>query len=158
MSLVLLVGASLFGRSLINLVSHPLGFEPGPVVLARLNPRLAGHTRRRHRLYRTLCDRLSAMPGVASVTFARYSPFGGGRSVNTGVVEGYAAAPDENVKFETIHVGPSYPQTLGIPIVAGRALDIRDVEGAPSVGMVNETFVREVPAERQPNRTAFRPG
>ena len=51
MSLVLLVGAGLFGRSLINLVSHPLGFEPGPVVLARLNPRLAGHTpRERHRL------------------------------------------------------------------------------------------------------------
>ena len=144
MSLVLLVGAGLFGRSLINLVSHPLGFEPGPVVLARLNPRLAGHTPSSAiALYRTLYERVSVMPGVASVTFARYSPFGGGRSVNTGVVEGYAPAPDENIKIEAIHVGPSYPQTLGIPIVAGRALDIRDVEGAPRVGMVNETFVRK---------------
>ena len=51
MSLVLLVGAGLFGRSLINLVSHPLGFEPGPVVLARLNPRLARpHAADRHRV------------------------------------------------------------------------------------------------------------
>jgi predicted permease len=143
MSLVLLVGAGLFGRSLINLVSHPLGFEPGPVVLARLNPRLAGHTAPTAiALYRRLCDRVSAMPGVASVTIAHYSPFGG-RNVNTGVVEGYAPAPGESVKFETIHVGPSYPQTLGIPIVAGRGLDTRDVEGAPRVGMVNETFVRK---------------
>jgi predicted permease len=83
------------------------------------------------------------MPGVASVTIARYSPFGGGRSVNTGAVEGYAPAKDEIVKIEAIHVGPSYPQTLGIPILAGRALDVRDVDGGPLVGMVNETFVRK---------------
>jgi predicted permease len=144
MSLVLLVGAGLFGRSLLNLVSHPLGFEPDPVILARLNPRLAGQTPTNAiASYRTLCDRLSAMPGVASVTIARYSPFGGGRSVNTGIVEGYAPAKDEVVKIEAIHVGPSYPQTLGIPIAAGRALDIRDGEGGPLVGMVNETFVRK---------------
>jgi predicted permease len=144
MSLVLLVGAGLFGRSLINLVGHPLGFEPNPVILARLNPRLAGHTPANAiASYRTLYDRVSAMPGVASVTIARYSPFGGGRSVNTGAVEGYAPAKDEIVKIEAIHVGPSYPQTLGIPILAGRALDVRDVDGGPLVGMVNETFVRK---------------
>jgi predicted permease len=69
---------------------------------------------------------------------ARYSPLGGARSVNEGRIEGRG----DSVSLETIHVGPSYPETMGMPIVQGRSIGIRDVQGTQRVGMVNQAFVR----------------
>jgi predicted permease len=148
MSLVLLVGANLFARSLFNLEQQPLGFDPDHVLLARVNPRLAGYKPDNVAdLYRRLLERLQRLPGVRRVTLARYSPLGGSRSINSGRVEGYAPKPNENVEFETQGVAPDYPETMGIPLVAGRAVGPQDGAGAPRVAMVNEAFVRRfVPA------------
>jgi predicted permease len=143
-SLVLLVGANLFARSLLNLEKHPLGFEPDRVLLARINPRLAGYEPTDAVvMYRKLYDRLNALPGIRSATLARYSPLGGGNSVNAGIVEGYTPKPGERVALETVLVGPSYPETLGIRLMLGRPISLQDSPGRPKVAMVNESFVRQ---------------
>ncbi|HTK29395.1 MAG TPA: ABC transporter permease [Vicinamibacterales bacterium] len=150
-SLVLLVGASLFARSLVNLERQPLGFQPDGVLLARINPRLAGYRPENVAdLYRRLEDHLATMPGIRSATIARYSPLGGSRSVNSGTVEGFTPKPGENVEFETLLVGRSYPETLGMPLVKGRAIGVQDSESAPPVAMVNEAFVRTYSPDRDP--------
>jgi predicted permease len=143
LSLVLLVGSALFARTLANLEAQPLGFDADRVLLVRISPRLAGYTPAgATALYQRVYDRLRALPGVRSVTFARYSPFSGSNSVNSGRIEGYTPRPGEDVDLETIQVGPSYPDALSMALVQGRAPGPADAGGAPKVAMVNEAFVR----------------
>jgi len=140
LSLVLVVGANLFARSLVALERQPLGFEQEHVLLARVNPRLAGYTPANvAALYRTLFDRLNALPGVVA-TIARYSPLSGSISRNSGNVTGYTPKPGEDVEFETIQVAPLYPDALGMRLVDGRAIGLQDGPGTPKVAMVNEAF------------------
>src|SRR5262249_5817912 len=74
-SLVLLVGASLFARSLINLQRQPYGFDEEHVLLARYNPRLAGYKSETiAALHRRIHERLAALPDVRSATLNTYSP------------------------------------------------------------------------------------
>ncbi len=143
-SLVLLVGASLLTRSLLNLESRPLGFDQDHVLLMRLNPRLAGYTPENvSAMYRRLYDRVVALPGVRAATIARYSPFGGSRSVNSASIQGYVPKPNENVDIEGVLVGPSYAETMGMTIVRGRGIGLQDTMSAPKVAMVNEAFARQ---------------
>jgi predicted permease len=142
-SLILLVGASLFGRSLVNLEQQPLGFDRDHVLLARLNPRLAGYKPTDVGvLYRRLYDRLNALPGVRRATLASYSPLSGSTSQSSATIEGYMPKPGEHVATENIFVGPEYPDALGIPLVQGRAIGVQDGRGTPPVAMVNEAFAR----------------
>lgn len=142
-SLVLLVGATLFARSLLNLEKQPLGFDQRNVLLARINPRLAGYKPADVALlYEKLLNRLRTLPGAQAVTIASYSPLGGSNSTSTVNLAGYERKQDENMGSQMIFVGPDYPQTLGIPLVAGRQITMQDVAGAAKVAMVNEAFVR----------------
>ena len=80
-SLVVVAGAALLARSLINLERAPLGFDRSRVLLARINPKLAGYAPEQAVvLYRRIYDALRALPGVEQVTMARYSPLSGSRS------------------------------------------------------------------------------
>src|SRR5204863_2714288 len=98
-SLVLLVGAGLFARSLFNLQQQPLGFDRDHVLLARLNPRLAGYKPADVGvLYRKLYDRLRVLPGVANATLASYSPFSGATSRESMTVDGYTPKQGESVE------------------------------------------------------------
>jgi predicted permease len=143
MSLVLLVGASLFARSLLNLENHPLGFNQENVVLARINPRLAGYKPAEvGALYRKLYDQLHALPGVQSATLASYSPLGGSNSTSSLTVQGYEPKQNESPSAQMIFVGPDYPHTLGMPLLLGREINLQDTAGAVKVAMVNEAFVR----------------
>ena len=142
-SLVLVVAATLFVRSLFNLEREPLGFDQNSILLAKINPRLAGYTSADvGALYRRLYDQVSLLPGVESATFARYSPFGGNFSSFSASVDGYTPAPNEDLQLEAVEIGPNYPQTLGMPLVSGRAIGLADTAGAPLVAMVNEAFVK----------------
>ena len=143
-SLVLVVGATLFARTLFNLEREPLGFGyERNVLLVPINPRLAGYTPDNvGALYRRLSDQVAALPGVEAVTFARYSPFSGRTSSIGAAVEGYTAPSGQRLRLETVQVGPTYPQTLGMPVVMGRAIDIDDTVGGNQVAMVNEAFAR----------------
>ena len=143
LSLVLLIGATLFARSLLNLENQPLGFDQENVVLAGVNPRLAGYKPTEvPALYRKLYDRLHALPGVQSATIASYSPLGGSNSTSTLSVQGYEAKESENTGAQTVFVGPDYPHALGMQLLLGREITLQDVAGAAKVAMVNEAFVR----------------
>jgi predicted permease len=143
-SLVLVVGATLFARTLFNLEREPLGFDQDNVLLVSINPRLAGYTPTNVGvLYRRLYDQISTLPGVEAATFARYSPFSGHTSSFGASVEGYAPPGGTRLRLETVQVGPNYPQTLGMPLVMGRAIQIDDTVGTTLVAMVNEAFVRQ---------------
>jgi len=149
-SLVLLVGATLFSRSLLNLEHEPLGFDQNNVLIANINPRIAGYKPTEvAALYRRLLVRLYALPGVEGATIARFSPLSGHLSVGeVHAVEGYSARRDESMSVSDVLVGPDYSRTLGIPVLLGREINLRDTEGSPSVAMVNEAFVRHYfPAE-----------
>src|SRR5262249_39691598 len=155
-SLVLLVGASLLGRSLINLQTQPYGFDQDRVLLARYNPRLAGYKADTvGALHQRMYERLAALPDIRSAPLASYSPFSGSRTSNSGHVRGYTPTPGESVEFEMIFVGPDYPETLGMPLRAGRAIGPRDGAGASRVAMVNETFVRKYLSNGQPLGRSF---
>ena len=150
-SLVLVIGATLFARTLFNLEREPLGFDQDRVLLVRVNPKLAGYTPAGvGALYRRLYEQVAALPGVDSATFARYSPFGGSLSSFSARVEGYAPAPGEEVRLEAVEVGPNYPQTFGMPVIAGRAIGLEDGVGTRPVAMVNEAFARRFFATSSP--------
>jgi len=143
-SAVLLVAAMLFARSLLNLETRPLGFDPDHVLLARINPRLAGYKPADvAALHRRIFDRIVALPGIKSATIARYSPMSGTRSSNSGAVEGYVPKDKETVELETQLAAPNYPATMGIPILRGRAIGPEDAAGSAKVGMVSESFVKK---------------
>lgn len=142
-SLVLLVGANLFARSLLNLEHQPLGFDQSHVLLARLNPRVVGYKPEEvGTFYRKIYDRLNALPGVQAATLASYSPLGGSNSTSSISIQGYTPKEHDDVSTQMIFVGPSYPKTLGMPLLLGREIGLQDTAGAPKVAMVNEAFVR----------------
>jgi predicted permease len=141
-SLVLLVGASLFARSLLNLEHLPLGFDPENVVLARLNPALAGYTPENvGALYKKIIDRVNALPGVRAATIAKYSPLSGSKSTDRITVQGYSPHSGDHLSAEVIFVGPAYPEVLGIPLLLGREIGLQDTPASSKVAMVNEAFV-----------------
>jgi predicted permease len=153
MSVTLVVGAALLVRTLINLERAPLGFDQDRILLASLNARIAGGaaagahaTDTRPEvldLWSRVYERIRALPGVESATLARYSPFGGSNSSNSLEIEGYIPAPDEQVSAETIAVAANYPQTMGMPLIAGRAISLDDRASTPAVAVVNAAFARK---------------
>jgi len=150
-SLVLLVGASLFMRTMVNLENADLGFDPEDIVIARINPRLAGYApREAESLYRRLLDRLEAMPEIRAATVASYSPFSGSSSRTSADMENRSTRSVQHGTVQRIFVGPWYPDTLGIPVVRGRSIGDPDRVGAPKVVMVNEAFVRQFVPDDNP--------
>jgi len=152
-SLILLVGSNLFARSLVNLEHQQLGFDQQHVLLARINPRLAGYKPETiGALYRKLFYQLNSLPGVSSASFASYSPLSGSNSTSSITVQGYAAKPDENTEVQSIFVGPRYLETMGMTLLLGREISVQDASAAPNaqVAIVNEAFVRHYLPNQNP--------
>ena len=137
-SLLLLVAAGLFVRTLSNLESTYLGFNQDNLLLFSVNPRDAGlPAAALPRFYQDLRDRLAGLPGVRQASYSNLSLVGGGsmsmRVSVPGMPENRAAG---------LYVGPSFFETMQIPIRAGRAVDERDGSGASPVAVVNELFAK----------------
>lgn len=142
LSLILLMGAGLLTRSLVRLQGQDVGFNHDGVLLVRIMPRLAGYdTASLAPLYRQLIDRVSEVPGVSSVTLATYSPMSGNSRISDVTVEGHTPVEGEDEITSINLVGPEYPRTLGMQVLAGRAINDQDVAGGPRVAMVNQAFV-----------------
>ena len=143
LSTLLVAGAALFAQSLMNLRTLGPGFDTARIVTFALDATLSGHTPEAARtLYRTLGERLAALPGVQASSYAAEAVLIGNVSARTVQVQGYAPQQGEDMNPWTNEVGPDYFRTLGIPLVAGRSFTARDVEGAPRVAIVNETFAK----------------
>lgn len=149
--LVLLVGAGLLTRSLMNLQDQEVGFDRTGVLLVRLQTRLAGYqSAALPELYRRLLDQVQTVPGVSSATVANYSPMGNMMRSSSVVVEGYQPPEGERMHTTLDLVGPRYPETMGMKILAGRSLADGDRLGSPKVALVNESFAKAYFANQNP--------
>lgn len=142
-SMLLLVGASLFVRSLQRARAIDIGFDPSNMIVLSLNPALQGYDEARGRaLFERLLDRIRAVPGVRSVALAESVPLELGGSRRGTVIEGYQPQPGEDTETAYNVVGAGYFETMGIPLVRGRSLSDADRSGSLPVVIVNEAFAR----------------
>jgi len=152
LSLVLIVGALLFVRTLQNLTHMDAGFRQDGVLVANLDYRKAGVDPSQLReLDRRVLERLRAIPGVDSAAQIYTTPVGG-NFWNQRVVVG-GREQDGNVNFN--RVGPGYFETLATPLVAGRDFSDRDTRESPRVAIVTESFVRKYLPSGQPIGQSF---
>ena len=142
LSMVLLTGAGLFARSLLKLQQEDVGFSHAKVLLADVDPRLAGYKPAELApLYGRLLERLKAVPGVDSVSVSSYSPMSGTRSSSNITVQGYEQQRNENMIVSHVLVGPDFNQTLGVPVIQGREINERDTASGRKVAVVNQAFI-----------------
>ena len=143
LSLVLLSAAGLFGRSLVNLIEHNVGFRAEHLLTFRIDAGLDGYNVARGLdLYRTIATKVAALPGVKAVSFSDEAPFSHSTTLSNVMVEGYAPRNMDEMNCERKSIAPGFFSTLRTPLIAGREFDERDAAGAPKVAVVNQTFVR----------------
>ena len=151
LSLLLLVGAGLFTRSLMNLRALDPGFRPDGLITFRVDPSLGGHAPdARRALHDRLRAELLREPGVRSVSMAAVALMDGSDTSSTVLVQGYQAKEDENMNPGLNMVGPDFFTTLGIPLLRGREILDSDRMGAPKVAVVNESFARYFFGDQDP--------
>ncbi|MGD2154056.1 MAG: ABC transporter permease [Gemmatimonadales bacterium] len=142
LSVVLLVGAGLFVRSLQRLEGLDLGLDPGPVVYAMLEFEPRERTaEEENRIYERSLERLRALPSVEHASTSGGLPFWGG-SIEDIFVDGLDSVPAPPPGPHMEGVTPDYFATLGIAMRRGRDFDERDAVGAPPVAIVNEMMAR----------------
>jgi predicted permease len=146
LSLLLLVSAGLFARTLSNLHAVELGFARENVLLFRVDARKAGHTEPEiAAFYGELRRRLAALPGVEDATLSEDSLIEAG----TGLPVGLAGAPP-GPGGAVLSVGPRFFRTMRTPMVAGRDFDDGDRPGTPAVAIVNQLFAKARFGDRDP--------
>jgi predicted permease len=141
LSLLVLIGAGLFVRTLQNLRTLDAGFSRENILLFSMDPRESGYKGiRTANLYRQVLERLNALPGVRSSSTSLVTPIEGGAWSAWVSVQDYVARPDEDMMVYLNRVGPRFFGTLGMPLLLGRDFDSRDNENSPKVAVVNETM------------------
>ncbi|MCH7823233.1 MAG: ABC transporter permease [Acidobacteria bacterium] len=143
-SLVLLVAAGLFLRSLQNARSLDIGFRVENTLMVSVDPGLSGYEEERaQQLYQDLAERVQALPGVVEASISGFVPFGGRAVINVVRLEGrWATEESETLAAFLNVVGPDYFRTAGTPVLRGRGFTAQDSADAPGVALVNESMAR----------------
>ena len=148
LSVVLLVGAGLFVRSLRQVREVPLGYDPDPVLLVDLNMRgVRLDSAPQVALRRALLDTARAIPGVVHASPRVSVPFWGSYSVSL-----YVAGIDSVRRlgrFELNAVGGDYFATMGTRVLRGRGISDQDIQGAPRVMVVSEAMAKALWSGRE---------
>jgi predicted permease len=148
-SLVLLVGAGLFVRTLANLQNENIGFDRRNLLLFGIDPTQQGYKGERlTRFYEELQGRLTAIPGARSVSLSMHPLLKGEMSVWGLVLDGYVPKTptgrnDNTIDVRVNEVGPDFFATMGIPLLLGRTIQPGDTATSPMVGVVNEAFAHK---------------
>jgi predicted permease len=143
LSLLLLVGAGLFSRSLINLRKLDPGFQTSNMVTFAVDASRNGYSPQRiHQVYQSIQDRLGSLPGVRAAALNQIMLLSGDNSMSGIHVEGYKSKPDEDMAPHFTTISPGYFSTVGIPLLLGRDFTAADRLGSPQVSIVNETFAK----------------
>jgi predicted permease len=143
LSLVLLVGAGLFLRSLVNLMNVDTGFNKQNVLLMEIDASAAGYQEdaRLESTMEKVEERVSSLHGIRAASFASFVFNEGGWT--TGVTVPGRSISDNDPDVDHSIVGPQYLEAMGMPILLGRSLDPRDTAASPKVGVINETMARK---------------
>jgi predicted permease len=143
LSLVLLVAAGLFGRSVVNLLRVDPGFRTSQVTTFAVDPTLAEYPAPRvYDFYRDLLTRLRALPGVDAAGATDPGPLSHSDRGSNFTVEGYQARDTNDGRASFGMVSDGYFRTLGVGMAQGREFDGQDILGSRMVAIVNEAFVR----------------
>jgi predicted permease len=162
LSLVLLIGAGLFLRSLNNAQAIDPGFNAHKILDAQLSINLLRYTKAQgQEFYRQVIERVDSLPGVESASLARVVPMSGQGRTSSLFIEG-KQGPDnvfrnegdlseatESFSVAANVVGLDYFKTMGIPLLQGRDFTAQDREGTPSVVIVNQAFARQYFADQE---------
>ena len=151
LSLLLLVGAGLFVRTLLNLQRVDPGFETKNLLLFEVQPSLIGYKDEPLRdIYRQIGERLDAVPGVQGVTFSRMALLAQGSSSSSVYLrDALSAAPDAEGRYKPNGEGyrhtvrENFFEVMGIPLLHGRSFGPQDVLTTPKVVVVNQTFANK---------------
>ncbi len=144
LSLLLLIGAGLFVRSLRNLDTLNPGFRTHNVVAFSIDPRLNGYSKERTPIfYRQLLEKLRATAGVESAAFAIVRVLDDNDWEQSISVEGYDPKPGEDIGPYYNAISPGYCATLGLKLVAGREFLPSDVGKSHKVGIVNQKWAQK---------------
>ncbi len=142
LSLLLLIGAGLFIRSLRNLKDLDPGFRTRNLIAFAVDPPLNGYKAERSRqFYRTLDERLNRIPGVEAASLAVMPILEGDEWDESYTVEG--AKPGQNIDPHMNFISPAYFRSLGVPILLGRDFTANDTAASAKVAIVNETFAKK---------------
>ncbi len=157
LSITLLVGAGLLMRSLHNLRSIPMGFQPENVAVATINTSVNHYPpARAHALLEDLMRRAETIHGVRAVSAALVSPLSGNLWLYSVEIPGYPARPKEVPMTYMNAIGPGYFATIGAQMVRGREFTRRDRQGAPYVAVVNEQMAKKFWPGRDPIGQRFK--
>jgi predicted permease len=141
LALVLLMVAGLLLRTLRNLERQELGFENRNLLLVEFLPEAAGYKPQQlSSLYEKILNRVEALPGVRAATLSSVSVIHKGQGGSPISIPGYAASPGETVDTLDSDVGPRYFETVGIPVLLGRAIGPQDTATSAKAVVVNESF------------------
>ncbi len=159
LSLVLLIGAGLFVRSLQKLNGENFGTSRESVLIVRVEPKgsdqrnIPGTTARLDRVYRELLESVEEVPGVRKVSMSQATP----TSPNPGAAGQVRLPSGQNVRIPLVMLYANYFATIGVPMAAGREFDAGDLaERSPAVCVVNEAFVRQMfPGENPIGKTCI---
>lgn len=158
LSMLLLVGAGLFVRTLMNLNHSHLGFDPNHLLLFELElPRTRYPGTKTNELYYQVEEKLNAIPGIDSATAIELPLISGSVSNSSVLVDGQ---PRDKNKGDAISlnnsVGSRFFQTFSIPIIAGRSLNEADTPASQYVAVVNQAFVKQFFPNTNPLGKTFR--
>jgi predicted permease len=158
LSLIALIGAGLFLRSLHNAQRISPGFEVGKLAVLSFDLGAQGYTEERGRQFQQQAlERAAAIPGVQSATVANNVPFFQGGFLRTVFLEGQDASDRRAGRLVQINVvGPHYLETLGIPLMRGRGLGDMDQPTTPPAVMINETMAKRFWPDQDPLGKRFK--
>jgi predicted permease len=151
LSLLLLVGAGLFVRTLVNLQRVDTGFNTQNLLLFEVEPALIGYKDDKLRqIYGQISERLEAVPGVQGVTFSRMPLLSQSshtssiylREALNGTPDSEGRIPESGEAWRLI-VRENFLQAMGIPLLSGRSFGPQDVITSPKVVVVNQTFANK---------------
>ncbi len=144
LSMMLLVSAGLFVRSLINVSRVDLGLKVDRMVTFGVSPELNGYPAAQSAaLFARIAEEVAAVPGVTSVSGSTVPLLGGSNWGTNVAVQGFKKTADTDVHANYNRISAGYFGALGIPLLAGREFESRDNVGAPKVAIINEAFAKK---------------
>jgi len=150
-TVLLLIGAGLFGRTLINMYSIDPGFDRHGVVMFSTNAAQLRYTRpRMQEMQIRVPAELEALPGVRSASVSMFAPISGGGWDGSFLVEGHPPSGSQNDVSHVNSVGVDFFKTFRTPVVLGREFDRRDTAESARVVIVNQSFARYYFPDRSP--------